>query len=277
MYEHLDRRYALALYNTCTKAKNLEIVLEQFEEIVNEFSNNKQVQKLLKNPQITKATKKKIFKEMFKDSIEEELLNFLLVLIEKGRILYLKEKFDQLREIYFEHKNTVIAKVTSAIPLTEYEKTRLKENLEKRYEKTVIIEEKIDTSIIGVAKVLIGDEAIDGSIKAKLNEVKALCHDIDNEGYEEFKRKYLNRDNNSILREKEIELIAEVTTSIPLTEDQKIRLTASLKKFYDRNIVIKEIVDESILGGVLVKVGNDVIDGTIKDKPQHIKRDMFMQ
>lgn len=277
MYEHLDRRYALALYNTCTKANNVEIVLEQLEEIVNEFSNNEQVQKLLRNPQITKATKKKIFKEMFQDSIEEELLNFLLILIEKGRILYLKEKFYQLREIYFEHKNTVIAKVTSTIPLTESERVRLKENLEARYEKTVVIEEKIDTSIIGVAKVLIGDEAIDGSIIAKLNEIKALCHDIDNDGYEEFKRKYLERDNNSILREKEIELLAEVTTSIPLTEDQKVRLTASLKKFYDRNIVIKEIVDESILGGVLVKVGNDIIDGTIKDEPQHIKRDMFMQ
>jgi len=160
MYEFLDRRYALALYNTCVEAGNVELVLEDLKEIVDEMKNNEGLIKIIRNPQINKYNKKRIFKELFKGSIEDELLSFLLLLIEKGRILYLKEKYTQFRLIYLEHNNTVIAKIKSVIPLDENQREAIKQKLEKRYEKTIILEEQIDESLLGGIQLTVGNEVI---------------------------------------------------------------------------------------------------------------------
>ena len=107
MYEFLDRRYALALYEAGVEAGNVEIILQQLKEIVNEMNSNKDFFKVIKNPQISKFNKKRIFRELFEDCIERELLNFLLLTIDKERILYLREKYEQFRQIYLAANNKI--------------------------------------------------------------------------------------------------------------------------------------------------------------------------
>ena len=79
-----------------------------------------------------------------------------------------------MEQIYLEKKNTVIAQVKSVIDLTEDQKKRLKEKLENKYNKKVIIEHEIDKSIIGGLYVRVGNDVIDGSIKSKLEDMRAL-------------------------------------------------------------------------------------------------------
>ncbi len=165
MYEFLDRRYALALYEMCKEAGNIETVLEELGEVVEEMDNNEGLIKIIRNPQINKHNKKRIFEELFKGKIEDELLSFLLLLIDKGRILYLREKYNQFRLVYLKNNNTVVAKIKSVIPLNHNERETIKSKLEKRYEKTVIIEEEIDKSLLGGMLISVGDETIDGTIR----------------------------------------------------------------------------------------------------------------
>ncbi|GAA0069781.1 F0F1 ATP synthase subunit delta [Clostridium sardiniense] len=174
MYEYLDRRYALALYKVAEEKNKVEEYLEDLREICNIIDNNKEFYEVIKYPQISTRQKKKIFIDLFKGKIDEELLSFLLILIEKGRILYLKEKLNQMEQIHLEKENKVIAKVKSVIELTEDETSRLKEKLEKKYNKTVIIEHEIDKSIIGGLYVRVGNDVIDGSIKSRLEDMRAL-------------------------------------------------------------------------------------------------------
>ena len=61
MYEFLDRRYALALYEMCKEAGNIETVLEELGEVVEEMDNNEGLIKNNRNPQINKHNKKRIF------------------------------------------------------------------------------------------------------------------------------------------------------------------------------------------------------------------------
>lgn len=60
--------------------------------------------------------------------------------------------------------------------------------------------------------------------------------------------------------------IATVTVASALDADQRKRLTTALGKQYDRDVRINEIVDPSILGGMRVQVGSEVIDGTISNR-----------
>ncbi len=58
-------------------------------------------------------------------------------------------------------------------------------------------------------------------------------------------------------------LIAEVWSALPLTDEQQEQLTASLSRTYGRDIQLQVTVDPHLLGGVTVRVGEEVIDGSI--------------
>jgi F-type H+-transporting ATPase subunit delta len=60
--------------------------------------------------------------------------------------------------------------------------------------------------------------------------------------------------------------LATVTVAAPLDATQLKRVGAALTKQYGRDILVNEIVDPSILGGMRVQVGSEVIDGTIANR-----------
>ena len=67
----------------------------------------------------------------------------------------------------------IIAQVKSVIPLSEYQANKLTENLEKKFNKKIILKQEIDKSIIGGLYVVVGDEVIDGSVKSQLQQIKS--------------------------------------------------------------------------------------------------------
>ncbi|MBU5486119.1 F0F1 ATP synthase subunit delta [Clostridium sp. MSJ-11] len=176
MYEYLDRRYALALYEVAEKKGKIEEFIKDYREIVDIIYGNEELLQLIRHPQISTSKKKKIFIKIFKGKIDEELLSFLLILIEKGRILYLKEKEKELEKIYLEKHNMLRAHIKTVIPLENEEREELKEKLQNKYNKKVILKEEIDKSIIGGVYVRIGDDVIDGTIKSKLKEMKNIVN-----------------------------------------------------------------------------------------------------
>ncbi|MEG2016823.1 MAG: F0F1 ATP synthase subunit delta [Clostridium sp.] len=269
MYEFLDRRYALALYEACVEAGNVELVLQQLKEIVNEMDSNKDFLKVIKNPQISKFNKKRIFKELFENSIERELMNFLLLTIDKERILYLREKYEQFKQIYLAANKIITAEVRSAIPLSNEERETLKLVLEKRYNKTVMLKQKIDITLIGGVIIRIGDEIIDGSIKNRLVEFRQISDGIDEATNTSASIKNTRKQSQKNMVEEVLQ--AKVTTVIPLTEKERIQLITNLEQFYERKIELSESIDKELLGGIVVTIGEDVTDYTIKDKLKHIQ------
>jgi F-type H+-transporting ATPase subunit delta len=174
MYEYLDRRYALALYQVAEEKGKVQEYLRDLREICDLIEHNSDFYEVIKHPQISTSKKKSTFVNIFKGKIDEELLTFLLILIEKDRILYLKEKLNEMEKIHLERNNTLIAKVKSVIPLTEEQYGKLTENLQNRYDKKIVLQEEIDKSIIGGLYVRVGNDVIDGTVKSKLDEMKAL-------------------------------------------------------------------------------------------------------
>lgn len=174
MYEYLDRRYALALYKVAEEKDKVEEYLRDLRQIVDLIENNEELLQIIKHPQITTTRKKQTFIKIFKGKVDEELLSFLLILIEKDRILYLKEKLNEMEKIHLERNNTLLAHIKTVIPLTEEEKNILIDKLCKKYDKKIILKEEIDKSIIGGVYVRVGNDVIDGTIKSKLDEMRDL-------------------------------------------------------------------------------------------------------
>ena len=66
-------------------------------------------------------------------------------------------------------------------------------------------------------------------------------------------------------------VVAEVRTAVPLDEKQQSELAASLSKATNKKVTVKVIIDASVIGGVVAKVGDTVIDGSIKHRLDQLK------
>lgn len=177
MYEYLDRRYALALYKIAEERGKVGEYLKDLKEIQLLIENNNNMLEIIEYPNITISDKKKMFTCILKNKIDDELLSFILILIEKGRILYLKEKIKEFEKIYMEENNCLPVYVKSVIPLNEHEKLELVNKLKQIYKKKILLHEEIDEKIIGGIHVKVGNDIIDGTIKSKYEEMKKKMKD----------------------------------------------------------------------------------------------------
>lgn len=65
--------------------------------------------------------------------------------------------------------------------------------------------------------------------------------------------------------------VAEVRSAVALTDAQITQLTASLARATGKQVEVKVVVDESLLGGLVARVGDTVIDGTVRHRLDQLK------
>ena len=82
---------------------------------------------------------------------------------------------------------------------------------------------------------------------------------------ESYKR--LLNDKNNVLE-------GTAITAVALSEAEIKDLEKNLSKKYNKNVTLTNVVDETILGGVLVKLGNEEIDGTVRTRLSNIKKQL---
>ena len=66
-----------------------------------------------------------------------------------------------------------------------------------------------------------------------------------------------------------------VKTTVPLEEYEYNSLVEKLEKKYNKRSYIKKEIDPEILGGIYVRIGNDVIDGTVKTRLDDLRKLML--
>ena len=76
----------------------------------------------------------------------------------------------------------------------------------------------------------------------------------------------LLRTAESIVAEARGKRIATVTAAAPLPRAQLTRLTKALGAKYDAELLVHEVIDPAVIGGLRIAVGDDVIDGTIQSR-----------
>ncbi|MGL5649641.1 MAG: F0F1 ATP synthase subunit delta [Clostridium sp.] len=172
MYDFLDIRYAKALYDIGKRKNKVEEFLVDLNQICDVFDQNEKLLRLMLHPEIKINKKKEVFTKLFGEKIDEELLTFIYIVIEKGRIGFLREKVNQLEVIYLSEINTIKGVVKTAVELTKEQYEEIVEKLEERYDKTVILKREVDKDLIGGVYINIDHKIIDGSIKRQYEELK---------------------------------------------------------------------------------------------------------
>lgn len=76
---------------------------------------------------------------------------------------------------------------------------------------------------------------------------------------------------SDIAAEARSSVVAEVRSAVPLDESQRAQLAAALTKATGKKVEVKVLVDPSVIGGVVSKVGDTVIDGTVRRRLEQLK------
>ena len=69
---------------------------------------------------------------------------------------------------------------------------------------------------------------------------------------------------------------AEVITAVPISDGTREQLGETLKKLTKKDVYLRARVDESILGGAVVRVGDKVLDGSVRSKLNQLKKQMLV-
>ncbi|HBI93413.1 MAG: F0F1 ATP synthase subunit delta [Terrisporobacter othiniensis] len=172
MIDIIANRYAEALFQLSEDENITKEIYNELHNVVETVKNNKDLDNVLRSPLVAKIEKVKLIESLFNNKINNNLKNFLKILVEKGRISSLKSIELTFKQLLNDKNNIIEGTVISAIPLTDEKVKELEGKLSKKYNKNVTLENKVDQSILGGVLVRLGNTQIDGSVKTRLDNIK---------------------------------------------------------------------------------------------------------
>ncbi len=163
----IARRYAEAIFNLAVKQNTLDRTLEDVKKIAQLFSQRK-LAYLLSEPKIAAKRKETAIRQGLVSQVLPSSLNLALLMIQRELVPVMPRLAEELQQMIFDYKNQAIASITTAKPLDERQLSIVKQALERETGKQIIIQTRVDPSILGGVVARIGDQIIDGSVRYRL-------------------------------------------------------------------------------------------------------------
>ena len=166
--------WSAALLGTVTRAgRDPDDLLEPLEAIVGIVEGSSKVKRFFNMPTIKPAAKRKVLDRALGSSVDLLLANYLRLLIDRSRISWLRLIAEQFRQDCHKHHGRLEAVVTSAAALSDEDRERMQQVLARREGKKIVLETRVDPSLLGGVVVRIGDRVWDHSASRELNRLGA--------------------------------------------------------------------------------------------------------
>lgn len=165
------RRYAEAIFDLAIRQNTLDRTLEDIQGIARLFSKHT-LAYLLREPKVPAQRKETVLREALSTRVLPTSLNLALLVVQRGLVDLMPNMAAEFQKMVFAYKNQAVAEVTTAAPMDEKQETLVKQALEKRTGKTILLETKVDPDILGGVVARVGDQVIDGSIRQRLQVLR---------------------------------------------------------------------------------------------------------
>jgi F-type H+-transporting ATPase subunit delta len=130
------------------------------------------LQQFAANPKVTADQVFDLIAGVAKTALPEQARNFLRTVIDNGRLDALVEIAAQFRALKNAQGGSSDAVVYSAFPLDGAALADVSATLEKRFDRKLNVKVELNPDLIGGIRVVVGDEVLDASVKARLEQMK---------------------------------------------------------------------------------------------------------
>jgi F-type H+-transporting ATPase subunit delta len=170
-------RYAKAVLSFSLEQNKEVEVNNDMVLVANTIKESKDLQLLLNSPILKTDIKKSALKEVFTTKISNLSIGLIDLLIDNKRLAILEDVAKKYTVLFDKLKGIEVAKVTTAIPLTEALNKLVLSKVKEITGKEATIENNIDADILGGFILRIGDVQYDASIANKLQVLKRQFED----------------------------------------------------------------------------------------------------
>jgi F-type H+-transporting ATPase subunit delta len=165
----IARPYAEALFKA---AKSDLASTAIWLDAVAAVAANSQLQQFAGNPNASAAQVFELLSSVAKVNLPAQGKNFLETIIDNGRVNALPEIADQFRALKNAQGGTADATVYSAFAIDGAALADVSSLLEKRFGRKLNVTVELEPALIGGIRVVVGDEVLDTSVKARLDQMK---------------------------------------------------------------------------------------------------------
>ncbi len=169
MAKALARRHAQAIFQIALTQKTLDTWRIDLKKLAQVLADE-QTQHFWDNPRVRLDNKLSVLKNLF-TGVNPLVLNLAGLLMARGRLGIAGDIVVEYERLVDAHNGIEHAEVVTAVPLDEANLQRLSLELGQALGKKITVKAKVDPVLIGGMVVKIGDRVIDGSLKARLENL----------------------------------------------------------------------------------------------------------
>lgn len=168
----LAKRYGEAFLSYARESMSFEKAVEEMRNLKLFLHGQEEFADFLKNPQVADRDKFNLIDMALAGTFSDEIGHLLKLLVEKGRIRSIDDICDYVRTTY-SHQGAIDVLLKTTYPLDTDVIKKIQEKLTERFGRKMNFFIKFDADLLGGIQVMIGNTLIDGSIKNRLEELRA--------------------------------------------------------------------------------------------------------
>lgn len=169
--EQVAREYAQALYEAALGKDMLDKIIQEID-FVGELLTDPEFEGFFQSIKVGSEEKKMTFNKVFLHEVSVMARNFFWVLFDNGRESLFNDIRNEFERLVDEHRRRIVAKVVTAVPLTDELRMKVQNKLAESTGKEVILETVIDPSIYGGMMIYADGQIIDASVKSRLSDLR---------------------------------------------------------------------------------------------------------
>ena len=163
-------RYAQAAFPVARRENQIEAWITALDSAAELFQDRRAGQ-VLTSPVIPPDRKLAALRELL-PGVPSQVSNFLGILAHRDRLELIPGVAAQFRRLANEERGIAVAQVTTAIALDQAQRDLIAARLSARIGRQIMLEERVDPSILGGVVAQIGDDVIDGSVRGRLERLR---------------------------------------------------------------------------------------------------------
>ena len=169
--EQVARVYAQALFDAAREAGVVEPVRRELGDFVAALAASASLRDVLADPRVDTAAKRRVLGEITRDG-QPLLANALQLMLDHGRFTVVSELGAAYDALAVVEEGVIEVEVVSASELTPETEKKIAARVHEATGRRVELSRRVDPAIIGGLVLRIGDVIVDGSVKARIRQLR---------------------------------------------------------------------------------------------------------